>query len=122
MIGLLVVLLLPPSTPGAPTVPEIRVTATEFKFAPNKITFKLGQPVKLTLVNKGTVEHDLHSDALNLGVPAAMGEMSGMEHETLGPGKTAAVAFTGKKKGTFAFWCTVPGHQDAGMKGTIIVQ
>ena len=122
MVLLVALAVLTPAGRAAPTIPEVRVAAREFKFVPNKITLKAGQSVKFILVNKGTVDHDLHSEALPLVVPAAMGEMAGMEHDTLRPGKIAVVTFTPKKKGTFAFWCTAPGHQDAGMKGTIVIQ
>ncbi len=123
--GVAVVLLfmtVAPAGRAASPVPEIRVNAAEFKYNPNKITLKVGQQVKVTLVNKGAVEHDLHSEVLDFGVPAGMSGMSGMEHETVAPGKSASATLTPRKKGTFEFWCTIPGHKDAGMKGTFVVQ
>ncbi len=122
--GVAVAMLFAIAVPGraAPTVPEIRVNAAEFKYTPNKIILKVGQQVKVTLINKGVVEHDLHSEALDFGIPAGMSGMSGMEHETLAPGKTASATLTPRKKGTFEFTCTIPGHKDAGMKGSFVVQ
>jgi uncharacterized cupredoxin-like copper-binding protein len=37
------------------------------------------------------------------------------------PGKTSTVAAT-LKKGTYQFYCPVPGHKAAGMKGTLVVR
>jgi uncharacterized cupredoxin-like copper-binding protein len=40
--------------------------------------------------------------------------------KTVGKGKTSRVTVT-LKKGTYTFYCPVDGHEDAGMKGKLIV-
>jgi uncharacterized cupredoxin-like copper-binding protein len=40
---------------------------------------------------------------------------------TVGPGKVSSVTVT-LKKGTYVYYCPVPGHKQAGMKGTLTVQ
>ena len=37
------------------------------------------------------------------------------------PGKTSTVTVT-LKKGTYTYYCPVPGHEQAGMKGTLTVR
>jgi uncharacterized cupredoxin-like copper-binding protein len=91
----------------------------EFAFAPREITVTARQPVQLTLVNRGAVEHDLVIDALRLSVPP-----KGRDPAThvLAPGKSVTVTFTPARAGRFEFWCTVPGHKEVGMKGVLIVK
>lgn len=38
------------------------------------------------------------------------------------PKKEAKARFTPTQPGTYEFYCSVPGHKDAGMKGTLTVQ
>ncbi len=37
-------------------------------------------------------------------------------------GKPAVALFTPTKPATYTFYCAVPGHKEAGMKGTLIVE
>lgn len=50
-------------------------------------------------------------------------EGHGIEKKTknLGPGKKASVTVK-LKKGTYAFYCPVDGHRQAGMKGKLVVK
>jgi nitrosocyanin len=89
---------------------KVSVVAKEFTYTPNRLTVKAGQPVQLVLENKGVIEHDFVIDAFKV----KMG--------TIQPGKTGTVTFTPKAKGTFPFYCSVPGHKEAGMTGTLVVQ
>ena len=41
--------------------------------------------------------------------------------KTVGKGKSSSVTVT-LKKGTYEFYCPVPGHKALGMKGTLIVK
>lgn len=81
------------------------------KFEPGKIEVKVGQPVKLTLENPDSQEHDLRIT----GVAAQEVKLK------VAPGKSGAVEFTPTKEGTFEMICTIPGHKDAGMKGSVVV-
>src|SRR5919197_3195114 len=55
-----------------------------------------------------------HSVAIGGGGINAAGEV-------VGPGGTSTVSAT-LKPGTYTFFCTVPGHRDAGMQGTLTVK
>jgi hypothetical protein len=48
-----------PRASAFPPVPEVVVSASEFKFEPALITLRKGESVALTLKNAGTTEHDL---------------------------------------------------------------
>jgi uncharacterized cupredoxin-like copper-binding protein len=41
--------------------------------------------------------------------------------QVVAPGKDSVVTVTLTKKGTYTFFCPVPGHEMAGMKGTLTV-
>lgn len=91
------------SQPPAPA--EFSVTATEFKFDPATLQVPAGGEVKITLVNGGTIEHDITVDA-----PAFM------VHVNPGETTTGTATFAA---GTYDFYCSIPGHKEAGMVGTI---
>lgn len=59
-------------------------------------------------------------------IPHNVTVQSGSEGPTLGAtptfsGSTKSVTLN-LKAGTYAFFCSVPGHRQAGMQGTLIVQ
>lgn len=97
---------------GAAARPEraIKITAIEWKFQPAELTLDVSVPVQLTELNEGTIQHDFAIEALGISLPL------------LDPGKSQSVRFTPTKKGTFEFKCTIPGHAEVGMKGTITVK
>ena len=99
----------PPSTNSA-AMQSIIVLGNEFAFTPATITVKQGQQVKLTFKNGGKYPHNL--DISDLAVKT----------KTIQPGEEDTVTFTADKKGTFTYLCTVPGHAEKGMKGTLTVE
>ena len=100
---------------AATTPVEIKVIATDLKFAPPKIEAKVGQPIKIVLENKGAIEHDIAFPTIKADKPAQ--DLKAVAKT----GQTATLEFTPTAKGTYAYICTVPGHEAAGMKGTITV-
>jgi uncharacterized cupredoxin-like copper-binding protein len=98
---------------SASDVQAVRVTALDtLKFEPAVITVKSGTPVRLTLENTGALEHDLVIDNVDGQKIQAHAK----------PKSTAAVEFTPTAPGTYEFYCSVPGHREAGMKGVLNVQ
>lgn len=69
-----------------------------------------GEPVKLTLVDGDGVEHDV-------SVPA----FHALSRRLDVRGASTTIEFRADRSGTFAYYCTVPGHRGAGMEGRIIV-
>jgi plastocyanin len=91
---------------------NIIVTATEFSYYPKIIRAQQGKPIIITLVNAGNLQHDLEIPGLAVG----------MVHVHAEPGNSESVAFTPKQKGTYTFFCTLPGHKESGMRGKLVVE
>ena len=94
-------------TAGAATVSLSALDS--FKFDPNAITGKVGQPIHVVMTNKGTLVHSFVIDALSV------------KQENVQGGATADFTFTPTAAGTYQFYCDTPGHQPAGMVGTLTV-
>jgi uncharacterized cupredoxin-like copper-binding protein len=89
------------------TTVTIKVTATEFKFALSRKSLAKPATVIFKVTNKGKIGHDF--------------KINGKKTPMIQPGHTATITVVFKKKGKFAFLCTVPGHAANGMKGTFNV-
>jgi uncharacterized cupredoxin-like copper-binding protein len=84
----------------------VTVTATEFKFKLSRKTVPVGVVV-FKVVNRGKIAHDF--------------KIAGKKTPLIKAGKSATLRVTFKKKGRYAYLCTVPGHAAAGMKGVLAV-
>jgi uncharacterized cupredoxin-like copper-binding protein len=101
------------ATTTVPAGKPVAVTATEYKFEPANIEVDASSgPIKITLKNGGAIAHDLRveKDGEDVGGTPVFGPDAS---------KTAAVAL---KPGSYAFICSVPGHEAQGMKGTLEVK
>ena len=95
------------STKSAPAAGEVlSVEGTEFSFTPSALKASAGQTT-IRFTNRGAVEHDFLIDAFNVRLAAK-------------PGKTAEVTVT-LTPGTFTAYCSIPGHRQNGMEGTLTV-
>lgn len=72
---------------------------------------RLGDTVRIVLVNGEDLEHDLF----------VMGLEGHAEHvrET---GETSETTLRADERGSFEYLCTVPGHRQAGMHGVLVVK
>jgi uncharacterized cupredoxin-like copper-binding protein len=112
------------------TAPKtVTLNLTEFQFQPADITINVGQPIKLVLKNNGTVLHDFVSMDAKVEVKEEHGAehaMPGMAepalHAAVEAGKQSTLEFTATEPGTYTFYCTESGHQEAGMTGKLIVK
>jgi uncharacterized cupredoxin-like copper-binding protein len=97
-----------PQRQSVATATTIQVRGGEFFFRLS--TKSLKKPGKVTFVfkNIGHVQHDF--------------KINGKKTPLIGPGRTAKLVVTFRKKGKFPYLCTVPGHAQAGMKGTFTVR
>ena len=86
-----------------------------------------GKTVRISVTNHDATEHDMLMQGLQID---KAGEATGTRHAgatlnmlvvRLMRTATAASRFCTDQKGTFSFICTVPGHEDAGMVGTMTV-
>ncbi len=101
----------------------------EMRFAPNVIRVKKGDVIKFINTNAGQLMHEFvlgTSDSL-VEHAELMKKFPAMEHSEpymthVAPGKKGEIVWKFSKTGEFAFACLIPGHFDAGMKGTVIVE
>lgn len=87
---------------------RIEVTASSFEFDPDEIRVEAGEDLAIVLTSTDII-HDFTIDELDAHVSADGGE-------------TEEGGFTADEPGEYTFYCTVPGHRDAGMEGTLIVE
>jgi plastocyanin len=95
-------------SPEAKGAREIRVRASESLFSPSRIEVNKGEKVNVVLDNRGGMFHTLTVSELGFDLRANAGEEIGG-------------SLTVEEEGTYQIVCTVPGHADAGMRGTIEV-
>jgi len=74
------------------------------------LTAAEGQVVQLTLINGEGAEHDI-----------VFPEQDAKSPRVTGRGASTTIAFRTAKAGDFIYFCSVPGHQLAGMQGQFIV-
>jgi plastocyanin len=78
-------------------------------FGQPELRARVGQTMALRLENTDTQTHSFDIDAFNVHVPM--------------PSSMPALAlFRPSAPGTYTFYCRIPGHRDAGMVGTLIVE
>lgn len=99
------------------------------RFTPDVIRVKQGEVLKITHRNTGKLLHEFV-----LGTQASLNEHAelmkkfpNMEHAEpymahVQPGEKMEMIWKFSKAGEFAFGCLIPGHYDAGMKGTVVVE
>lgn len=86
----------------------ITVSVKEFAFDPKELTLQAGKATTIALKNEGAVEHDFTIDnpAFKLKALAT---------------KTETGQLTIPTAGSYTFYCSVPGHRQAGMEGKATV-
>lgn len=123
------------SSESTPAAVEQTITATDVAFDVTRFEATAGQPVKVTLQNEGALEHDFSIlEIPHSGEPVVEGSEEGeMEHDmgamaeepeihvAAPAGGSGTVEFTPSEPGEYEFFCSVTGHRDAGMKGTLVV-
>lgn len=110
-IGLMLISLALAACGGSTAPPDplaLTLHAQDIKFDLTTLSSKVGQPITLTYINQGVLEHAFVIDEF-------------VEDQTVEPGQTAIFDFTPARAGTFKFYCAIPGHEAAGMTGTFTV-
>ena len=83
----------------------------QLKFDKSTLSAKAGK-VSIAYENKSPIEH-------NLTIESSSGATVGATETFTGGSKTLTVTL---KAGTYKFFCSVPGHRQAGMEGTLTVK
>lgn len=106
----------------------VRMT-DDMRFAPATITVTEGETLRIRAVNAGKVLHEivLGTQAELDAHAELMRKHPNMEHDApymahVGPGQPGDIVWQFNRPGTFAFACLIPGHYEAGMRGTVTVR
>jgi plastocyanin len=91
------------SGPGSGT----QVTLKEYRIDPSSLT--VSKDASIVVTNGGSVSHNL--------------TITGTDKATkqLSPGSSETLSLKGLKEGSYVMYCSVPGHQSAGMQGTLVI-
>jgi plastocyanin len=99
------------SEAGGQTLKLASDPAGQLKFDASSLTAKAGK-VTIDFTNTASLSH-------NVTVVSAPGSVVGETPTFEGGSKTLSLNL---KPGTYKFYCSVPGHRQAGMEGTLTVQ
>jgi uncharacterized cupredoxin-like copper-binding protein len=119
---------------GEATSNEFSISvADEFSFDPNSITVKAGDTITVTFENTGTVDHNLNfikpgaeldhlMEEIKEGAGEHIDEELLTDMHSIESDHTEVVTFTAPSEpGEYSYLCTVPGHAEAGLVGTLKV-
>ena len=95
------------TTPAKPAATKVPVSETEFKITLASTNLKAGE-LTFEAKNDGKIPHDLAI------------KQTGDKTKLIQPGGTAELKVT-LKPGTYELYCTVPGHEEAGMRVNVTV-
>lgn len=130
------------SSPRADVGTAVRIDMLNFAFAPQTIRLKAGERVTLRFVNRSPLEHEFMAGrgpepmggyaedffkGVDVDTRSGKAERSGhggaFELEVAPHMGTGEISFVVPgTKGSYEFGCFVPGHYQAGMKGTLVVE
>ena len=106
---------------------------TTFAFTPNVLEVNAGDVIELAVQNVEPFLHDFTIDEVAADVHISYLGGTG-EHAHVDPDREADVHFALSEQGTgvvhlkvsepgeYVFYCSVPGHREGGMEGTLIVR
>ena len=96
----------------------------DIAFSVEAITASSGSVLAIDLENTGQLEHDFTIDELPAGVSAAGSDHSreAAVYVRLDRKESVRLFLRLDRPGEFFFYCSVPGHRGAGMKGVLIVE
>jgi plastocyanin len=97
----------PEASPENPSGPVIDLV--DIAFNPKGFSIRANTPTVITLVNQGVAVHTFDIDELNV------------HSGDLQPGQSTTVTIDAPP-GTYAYFCAIPGHREAGMVGTLTVK
>ena len=96
---------------AAPAGHTVRISAQPSGLAYNtKVVRATAGRIKIVFTNLSSLHH-------NVRIELGEHELGGTK--TIGHGTTTALVTL--KHGTYHFYCSVPGHEDAGMSGKLVV-
>jgi uncharacterized cupredoxin-like copper-binding protein len=125
----------PANSATAPVEPElITLVATDIAYDKTQLEVELGRPIRVTLDNQGALDHDFSIEEISTSgeIIVDADEMDGHDmghvaeepevHVAAMSGGSSTIEFTPAEAGEYEYYCTVLGHREAGMEGTLIVR
>jgi uncharacterized cupredoxin-like copper-binding protein len=107
----------------------MRESDGKMSFLPETLKVRKGEQVRFQLRNNGEIDHEfvIATVADNLKHMEAMAKNPDMAHDEpnakrLKSKATGEILWQFTNAGTFDFSCLIPGHREAGMFGTILVE
>jgi len=114
---------------------DVRMDDT-MRFTPSQIKVQAGETIRFVVHNAGKAEHEMvlgqdeaireHAQAMKRD--AAQGQAHGADHPhgtgaaiTVAAGQTGELVVTFPKAATLQMACLIPGHYEAGMRGSLTV-
>jgi nitrite reductase (NO-forming) len=97
------------AAPAGPTVIDIPAAEAGLAFQKTAVTAPAGE-ITLRMENPSPLEHDISMD-----------EPTEVMGEVVGQGGVSEITVN-LPAGTYEYYCSVPGHEAAGMKGTLTVE
>jgi nitrite reductase (NO-forming) len=102
----------PGATPGAsPTASGvIEVHTVDIAYEPTELTIPADTDVEIHVINKGMLEHDFNIEDTDFATDILPGAK-----------EAEATLTVNLPAGEYVYFCSVPGHREAGMEGTLTV-
>ena len=108
----------------------VALTIGDLSFDPVEARAARGSLMEIDLANLGALDHDFTIEQIDVDqavrrsgeVPAGHEHMDQYAvHVPLGPNQSARLRLHLHAPGRYQFFCTVPGHREAGMQGILVV-
>ena len=110
---------------GGPGTSELSVDMTEFSFTPSSNSVSAGSEVTVSLTNSGTLEHNWVVMEAGYAVDSpfdATDQANVLAETSVDAGDSSTLTFTAPSDGgTYQVVCSVPGHLEGGMEGSLSV-
>lgn len=122
---------------------QIEVRASGLTYSPSRLDLAAGTNVTLHFENTDSIDHDINIVPLNSSdntrTPTNSkhqglshshhhsdgtldeGDSANALHAFAEPGGSATIDIASIPVGNYEFYCSVPGHREAGMKGELVV-
>lgn len=103
---------------------HVIVASDSLAFDVAEIEVEEGREVEIILDNsQGSTTHTFTIEAMPVdGVHPESDESDFVVHIVVEGGEETSVTFTPTEAGSYRYFCSVPGHADAGMVGTLVVE
>jgi uncharacterized cupredoxin-like copper-binding protein len=120
-----------------PVQRELGMEMRDIAFEPPALTGRAGEVIEMRFHNSGAILHDFTIDEMDAEVMEMMGgsgagvdmHMDGDQdatgramHLALDAGQEGVMRLRVHEPGTYAYYCSVPGHRESGMAGTLTIE